>query len=202
LGRAEVREKLEAFDEVRDILRLTDAELPRGDMRFLPIRAFAELERARLRDIELALDAYRKRIEKRVAENHDSLFAETVILKYLKRYRDHLFGHPARYDDKGNVIAVVERTNNVAEHFFSADKQRLRRRLGRANLGRDLEDQPAQAALTANLRHPEYVRVVCGSLGQLPSAFAGLDRKEQHEPSPLQRDNKDTNLLKRIWALD
>ena len=57
-------------------------------------------------------------------------------------------------------MAIVERTNNVIEHFFGDEKQRLRRRLGRANLGRDLEDQPAQTALAANLRHPDYVRVL------------------------------------------
>jgi len=48
-------------------------------------------------------------------------------------------------DDDGTVIAVVQRTNNVDEHFFGNEKQQLRRRVGRAHLGRDLEDQPAQA---------------------------------------------------------
>jgi len=96
---------------------------------------------------------------------------------------------------------VVERTNNVAEHFFGADKQRLRRRLGRAHHGRDLENQPAQAALAANLRHPDYVRILCGSLENLPSAFAGLDRKKMQETTLLERDNRDAKLLKRICAL-
>ena len=42
-------------------------------------------------------------------------------------------------------------TDNIAVHFFALSKEKLRRRLGHAHLSRDLEDQPAQAALAANL---------------------------------------------------
>lgn len=189
-----------AFAELRDIMRLTDVELPRGDVRYLPTKEFPELEAARLREIEQAMADYRKRIGKEVAQVHSSS-AEAVILKYLDRYNSHLFSHPARYDDNGAIISVVERTNNIAEHFFGTDKQRLRRRLGRANLGRDLEDQPAQAVLTANLRHSNYVRILCGSLDHLPAAFAELDRQEIQETSPLERDNRDTGLLRRVRVL-
>jgi len=189
-----------AFGELRDILHLTDAELPRGDLRYMPTKEFPELEAARRREIEQTMADYQKRIEKQVAQGHDAASAETVILNYLDRY-NNLFGHPARYDEDGAIIAVVERTNNVAEHFFGTDKQRLRRRLGRANLGRDLEDQPAQAVLTANLRQSDYVRVLCGSLEHLPSAIAELDQQEAHATPILQRDNRDAKLLKRISIL-
>jgi hypothetical protein len=190
----------QTFCELRDILRLTDAELPRGDLRYLSTREFPELEMARLRDIEKTTTAYHEQIRKRMTNSRSSS-AEAVILKYLDRYANHLFGHPARHDDEGNIISVVERTNNVAEHFFGTDKQKLRRRLGRANLGRDLEDQPAQATLASNLLHGDYVRVLCGSLEHLPAAFAELDQQKLRESTSLQRRNRDTRLLKRIGAL-
>ena len=82
---------------------------------------------------------------------------EAVVLEYLDRCSDGLFGHPTARDGDGRILAVVERTNNVAEHFFAVAKQKLRRRLGRAHLGRDMQDQPAQAALAANLLCPDYV---------------------------------------------
>jgi hypothetical protein len=191
----------QAFCELRDILRLTDAELPRGDLRYLATREFPELEVARLRDIEKTTTAYHEQIRERVADRHGTSSAEAVILKYLDRYASHLFGHPARHAEDGKIIAVVERTNNVAEHFFGTDKQKLRRRLGRGNLGRDLEDQPAQAALASNLRHPDYVRVLCGSLEHLPAAFAELDQEKLRETTLLQRSNRDAGLLKRVRAL-
>jgi hypothetical protein len=191
----------QAFSELRDILRLTDAELPRGDLRYLSTREFPELEKARLSAIEETTKAYHQQLRKRVTDSHRPSSAEAVILKYLDRYAKQLFGHPVIYDDNGNIVSVVERTNNVAEHFFGADKQKLRRRLGRANLGRDLEDQPAQAVLASNLLHSDYVRVLCGSLEHLPAAFAALDQETLEEVSPLQRSNRDSRLLKRIGAL-
>ncbi len=196
-----------AFCELRDILRLTDAELPRGDRRGLINREIPALEAERLRDIEERTTAYHEEIRQRVtdAQTESQKAAgespETIILKYLDRYSSHLFGHPLLVDDDGNILAVVERTNNVAEHFFGADKQKLRRRLGRANLGRDLEDQPAQAVLVSNLNHPDYVKITCGSLDNLPTAFAKLDRGEYKKESTLQRSNKDTELMKYICAM-
>jgi len=191
----------QAFSELRDILRLTDAELPRGDLRYLSTREFPELEMAQRREIKQATQLYHEQLRQRVTTRPGVASPEAVILKYLDRYAKHLFGHPARRDPDGNIIAVVDRTNNVAEHFFGADKQKLRRRLGRANLGRDLQDQPAQAVLTANLHHRDYVRVLCGSLEHLPIAFAELDQVSRANATPLQRSNRDTRLLKRIKAL-
>ena len=80
---------------------------------------------------------------------------------------------------------MVERTNNVAEHFFGQQKQC--RRLGRAQVGRDLEDQPAHAALVANLTRADYVRVLCGSLENLPAAFAALGYSALEQTTPLSR---------------
>ena len=191
----------QAFSELRDILRLTDAELPRGDLRYLSTREFPELEMARLGEIEKTTKAYHQQLRKRVTDSHSPSRAEAVILRYLDRYAKQLFGHPATYDDDGNIVCVVECTNNVAEHFFGADKQKLRRRLGRANLGRDLEDQPAQAVLASNLLHNDYVGVLCGSLEHLPAAFAALGQEKPEDVSPLQRSNRETSLLKRIGAL-
>ncbi len=92
-------------------------------------------------------------------------------------------------------------TNNVPEHFFGAEKRKLRRRLGRAHLGRDLEDQPPQAALVANLQHPEYIRVVCGSLDNLATAFAELDEQAFEQTTPLSRNNRDSALFRRVRVL-
>ena len=169
------------------MLQLSNAELPRADVRAHQ-KALAPLEARRLREIEAALRDYRAELAERIASSQSagspSTSPSTVIVNYLDRYGERLFGHPTRRDEKGTIVAIVERTNNVPEHFFGHEKQHLRRRLGRANLGRDLEDQPAQAALAANLRHPDYVRVLCGSLDHLPTAFAELDEQALAQTTP------------------
>ena len=116
------------------------------------------------------------------------------MLRYLDRYGDGLTGHPVARDEAGRAVAVVARTNNVLEQFFGTAKQGLRRRVGRAHLGRDLEDQPAQVALTANLRHPDYVHIVCGTLDRLPQAFAQLDGQPCAGPARLERKKRNAEL--------
>ena len=193
-----------AFCELRDVLQLTNAELPNGDPNAHQT-AFPALEARRLQMIEQAAEDYETELRERTAETctDDSIHHSParIILTYFERYGKHLFGHPTRRDADGTILAVVERTNNVPEHFFGAEKRKLRRRLGRAHLGRDLEDQPAQAALAANLQHPDYVRVVCGSLDNLPAAFAELDEQALDRTTPLSRNNRDSALLRRVRAL-
>jgi len=192
----------QAFVELRDVLRLSDAELPRGDQRYKQV-TLPTLEAERLSDIEKATDDYLEDLRRKVGD--ESLVKprtpHAIILKYCINHREHLFGHPVIRDDDGTIIAVVERTNNTAEHFFGTEKQHLRRRLGRASLGRDLEDQPAQAALAANLRHPDYVRILSGSLENLHAAFAALDEQALKESFPLVRSNRDSELQRRVRSL-
>ncbi len=95
----------------------------------------------------------------------------------------------------------MERTNNPAEHRFGSAKRKLRRRLGRANLGRDMQDQPAEAALAANLLDKRYVRLLCGTLDELPKAFANLVQSGAATARPaLDRDNPDADLRRCIRA--
>jgi len=187
------------FCELRDVLRLTNAEMPGGDSRCdqLPLPS---LELVRYAEIERNLLQYKKKLEERVADGGKSS-AHAVVLRYLQRYGDRLFGHPARRDDQGLLIDVVARTNILLERWFKHAKKGLRQRLGRAHLARDLQQQPAQAALASNLRHPDYVRVVCGSLDNLPRAFAELEGVTIAGTTPLVRDHRDHRLLRRIKQL-
>jgi len=199
-----LEEGWQAFGELRDVLQLSNAELPRADVRAHQ-KELAPLEARRMRDIKAALRDYRTELAERIASSPSagspSTSPSVVVVSYLDRYGERLFGHPTRRDEEGTIMAIVERTNNVPEHFFGGEKQHLRRRLGRANLGRDLEDQPAQAALAANLRHPDYVRLLSGCLEHLPIAFAELDEQALAQATPLSRSNRDSKLQHRIRAL-
>ena len=186
------------FCELRSVLRRRDSKLPRGSRTFPPAGGDPAATAARWQAIETAGKAYRAKLSRQAAAQRP----EAVVLTYLDRYRDGLFGHPVARAPAGRVLAVVDRTNNVAEHFFAIAEQKLRRRLGRAHLGRDMEDQPAKAALAANLLCPEYVQIVCGTLDRLPQDFAALDCQTIPTATPLERNNKDAALRKciRAWA--
>lgn len=94
------------------------------------------------------------------------------------------------------------RPNELAEQFFLRAKRQLRRRLGRAHLGRDMQDQPAEAALAANVLDPHCVHVVCGTLDKLPRTFALLEQAGPVTAQPtLDRDQKHSSLRRRIREL-
>ena len=197
-----LEQALEPFSELRDILRITNGELLRTEscsyQATLPSVEASILEKieADLNDYIVDLEIKVPTVGKKVCNPHPC----AVILSYLKRYGSKLFGHPVRLDDTGAVLAVMERTNNVAEHFFARGSQRLRRRLGRKHIGHDLEQQPAQALLTANLLHPDYVRILCGSLENLPLAFAQLDSTNDLS-SQLDRTNRHAKTFKLVRIL-
>lgn len=194
----------QVFHELRDVLRLANDELPRAEGRYYQIE-FPAWEAQRLKEIEIAVNQYKAELRARVETDGTGTTINpspsAVVLKYFDRYGAHLFGHPTHRDDNGVILNVVERTNNVLECFFGRQKQQLRRRVGRAHLGRDLQDQPAQAALAANLHYSEYVRVLCGSLDHLAEAFADLDQDPLDQGSPLSRDNRNSALQRRVKAL-
>lgn len=199
---AEIDDRYAAFVELRDVLRLSHGEMLRQtDGAIQP--DFAVLDQQRLKVVERDLEDYVAELRhRREANPHhdDKRVTEGIILGYLERERDHLFGHPVVRDEDGTALAVVPRTNNPPEYFFGVSKRLLRRRVGRANLGRDMQQQPPQAALALNLRFPDYVRVLCGSLGNLPTAFAKLDMDAVRNVT-LQRDHRDSKLDRLIRAL-
>ena len=97
---------------------------------------------------------------------------------------------------------AIARTNQPAEQLFSQAKRKLRRCPGRAHLGRDMQDQPAQAALAANLLDPHYVQIVCGTLDELPRTIALLEQAGTVTAQPtLDRDQRHSNVRRRVRQL-
>jgi CRISPR/Cas system-associated protein Cas7 (RAMP superfamily) len=115
----------QAFCELREVLQLTNAELPNGEDR--PRQTVPPaLEVRRIERIEMATKAYQKELRARLANaNTTTASPAGVILKYFKAYGARLFGHPTRRDADGRILAVVERTNNIPEHFFGREKHKL-----------------------------------------------------------------------------
>lgn len=110
-----------------------------------------------------------------------------LVLDHLARHGPTLWGHRIRLP--GGRVRLVDRTNNALEGFFRTVKHGERRRSGRKLLTQDLEQMPAGAALAMNLACSDYVQIVCGSLDELPAAFADLDARGQ---GPTRRRPRDT----------
>ena len=110
------------FNELRTILRLRDDELPRGSRPLPPAGRGPAATATHLQAIETAAKTYHDELRQQVAAQQPGRTdhrPQAVVLAYLDRYIDGLFGHPVARGPDGEVLAVVERTNNVAEHFFA-----------------------------------------------------------------------------------
>ena len=202
-----------ALDTLQRILRPVRCDIPRfhpvGIALDRRATLFAELRRAlrleetgpapgagsahdagTLHDIRSAVDALTTSLRTRRPERgpaQDLRTAIDLILAHLDRHGPHLWGHVLPIPEAcGGGVRLVDRTNNILESWFGALKQRERRRSGRKVLTQDFERLPPAAALAVNLNCPDYVQILCGSLDDLPSAFARLDAVARDTPAPAK----------------
>lgn len=173
--------RAELFAELRKALRLNDDSSgrklgPQG-------QTGRELKDIRAAVRRLACSLRRRRPQRGPAQ--DQRAAIDIILTHLKQHGRFLWGHAIRLPRlAGGGIRLVARTNNVLESWFRALKHGERRRSGRKILTQDLERISPAAALAANLRHADYVSIVCGSLDRLSEAFARLDERTLRKANP------------------
>lgn len=166
-----LRRRAALFDELRAVLRLT--ALPPDQ------ETSQDLKQVR-QDLETWASSLRERRPSR-GPAKDSRQAIDVVLTHLASHGPSLWGHAIQLPGRlGGGTRLVARTNFVAENFFGELKHGERRRSGHKNLGNDLEHYPAEAALVLNLRHDDYVSIVCGSRGRLALSFSELDQEEHH----------------------
>ena len=177
------------FTELRDALRLRPKSAGAGSAKS-PVLT-TEQAAAELRDVETAVAKLTASLaERRPARGpaQDQRHAIDVVLAHLHRHGKTLFGHAIEIPDgTGEVTRLIDRTNNCIEGLWDDMKHGERRRSGRKVLTQDFEQLPPAAALATNLRWPDYVAIVCGSLDKLPQAFAELDAPNRRRSCVVAR---------------
>jgi len=166
------RDKL--FDELRDTLRLVPKSSSGCRKTLTSDQAVAELHDIRQQVESLTASLEKHRPKRGPAK--DTRNAIDLILRHIHDHNDYLWGHVISISkEPGMQIRIVNRTNNIIESFFRCMKHDERRRSGRKILTQDFENLPPEAALAYNLKCPDYVSIVCGSLEHLHEAFAKID---------------------------
>ena len=102
--------RLTVFCELRDVLRLSDQELP-GGPRPAP-SAPLQPEAARLQAIAADFRRYHQVLRRRVAarlaaDGLGSFQPDSIVLSYLDRYGEGLVGHPVARDAAGRAVALL-----------------------------------------------------------------------------------------------
>lgn len=181
-----LRQRAGLVDELRAVLRLTATP---------PVTETAlDLEKMREQLDQFVISLADRRPARGPAQ--DLREAIDLITAHLQTHGDNLWGHVIHLPTSaGGGVRLVARTNILCESSFKMLKHDERRRSGRKNLGQDLEHFPAEAALVHNLEYDDYVAIVCGTVENLPAAFAELDRQEEtRRLNATPADNQDDEL--------
>jgi hypothetical protein len=178
-----LQRRAELFAELRKALRIRQAS-NRGRRGNTHPADMDELKNIRRAVSSLTCSLRHRRPQRGPAA--DQREAIDIVLSRLQNHGRFLWGHVIHLPKRaGGGIRLVDRTNNAIESQFHTLKHGERRRSGRKVLTQDFEKLPPTAALTLNLRRSDYVSIVCGSLEQLPKAFARLDSKRRSGPQSL-----------------
>jgi hypothetical protein len=184
--------RTELFEELRAALRLTPK--PTGRRQEQPTRPANDTEAlAQLQDVQAAVDRLTVSLRERRPQRgpaQNTRQAVDLVLRHLETHGKHLWGHAIPLPPAvGGGVRLVDRTNNRLEGFFHALKHGERRRSGRKVLTHDFESLPPGAALAQNLNCPDYVAILCGSMEDLPRAFAELDAENKSKALALPASN-------------
>lgn len=181
-----IQQRARLFDELRDALRLQVKAPPNQ----LAAPADAQHQLVELHDVQKAVEDLETSLKQRRPERgpaEDLREAIDLILDHLERHGPSLWGHVIALPiTVGGGIRLVERTNVLLESFFHKIKHGERRRSGRKVLTQDFEQLPASAVLARNLTKPDYVTLLCGTLDDLPHAFAQLDAADRSRSLPAR----------------
>jgi len=203
-----------ALDKLHTILRPVRCDIPRfhpvGTALDRRAKLFTELRRAlrlgqkgqssatpsewdagKLNDIRFSVEKLAVSLTKRRPERgpaKDLRASIDLILDHLDRHGSNLWGHVIPIPEEcGGGTRLVDRTNNILESWFGSLKRGERRRSGRKVLTQDFERLPPSAALAVNLTCSDYVSILCGSLAELPAAFAKLDAESCPQSMPTDQ---------------
>ena len=165
--RLEIAERL--FEQLRITLRFKNPKT-KGVLRQHQVLSSVKVA-AEMKD---RLTVFRKRLHIIMEVNDDpnEVNDARIILGYLDKYWNNLYGH-VTYTKSSGKLVLLPRTNNISEHGFDDIKQGERRRLGIKKLRRCLQAMRPEQLLVANLDNQQYVDAVYGgSLGNMPTYFS------------------------------
>jgi len=178
------------FEELRMALRLSPKPAGRRED---PAGSSGGTTPDELDGIKSAVDELAHSLRKRRPQRgpaQDARQGIDLVLRHLEDHGAYLWDRAVELpQEAGGGVRLVDRTNNLPEGLFHGLKHGERRRSGRKGLAADFESRPPEATLVPNLKHLDYVEIVCGTLDNLPQAFAKLDADERdHLPTPADKN--------------
>lgn len=185
--------KIPVFDQLRQALRIA------------PVTAGQGLNHP---GEEIDLPAVQKQVQALVRQvrarpDYATTPAWVKMLAQIEKYGPKLFAAPLVVaTPQGPRTIQPQRTNNIMEQFFRGFKRGCRQKTGDQALGRTLRHMLADTPLVANLRNPEYLKILLNGQPDLESRFAQIEPVTVRQELVKARQNpeKTPRSVKRFIA--
>jgi len=156
--------KAEVFDKLRTAMRLALPESKNG--------LNDNGDDAEIKTIEENVIAFRTWLIG--GKRRTSTYAK--MLTQLDKYWEKLFADPLPVVTADGLVYIQpQRTNNLLERFFRAEKQRSRKKSGTASLNKVLKATLAKTPLVQNLNNHEYYKIILNGCPDLARRFSQID---------------------------
>lgn len=172
---AQYKTKLEIFQELRQALGVAPESTNKGLRQNDEATSNEELEQIK-RAVEDFMKNHNDRIDKATEKSSRNSFIQ--IKERILEYWDRLFADPFVVEVNGEKkVFFIHRTNNIMEQMFRMFAYYYRRIHGNSSIRRNLENIPEALPLVANLRNPDYIKLVFGNENKIDDKFSKIDVK-------------------------
>jgi len=177
---ASVKRIYELFVELREKLHIPEN---RGD---IPRDKLIIRSNEKIGEMRKGLELFREHLRELVKDGKHP--KEKIVLDHLDRYWPNLVLDNVVVKVKGEVKVIgIPRTSGGNETLFGMVKTDLRKRLGKKDIGRELNNYGDYLCYVQNLKKDDYVSLICGTIEDLPRAFERLPTKMVKKEMALLR---------------
>lgn len=114
------------------------------------------------------------------------------MVEQIDKYWERLFADPlCLMTPEGEIYIQPQRTNNILERFFRAEKRRSRKKAGILSLNKVLKVILADTPLVQNLRNQEYFEIILNGCSSLAERFSKIDADLVHKRMLEAQNNKE-----------
>lgn len=164
LATSTLRESFGLFEDLRKILHIptNKGDIPRDQLIIQNNEIIAKM-RTQLKEFRSHL---------REKASNDPHTKEKIILEHLDKYWHNIILDNATVKIDGqDTPIVIPRTSSEYETCFGVMKGDLRKRLGKKDIGHELNMYGDYLCYVQNLKSERYVTLICDSLDNLPQAL-------------------------------
>jgi hypothetical protein len=188
--------KLSVFSQLRQALAVAPQSTSNGLRQSSEDASCQELKK-----IKTAVENFMQSLEQQIKQTEDkALRASFISVKErMLKYREKLFADPFIVEVNGEKkMFFIHRTNNIMELQFRLFAYSYRRVHGNRSIRRNLENIPEYLPLVANLKNPDYVKLVFCDESNMAKKFSETDVKIIRKMIKKHHSNKKNLVSNKI----